>query len=39
MTAVEIGDPDIDVTTLLHLEGEDWTGARIEDLRDVLHMV
>jgi putative hydrolase of the HAD superfamily len=39
MTAVEIRDPDVDATTLLHLEGEDWTGARITDLRDILQMV
>ena len=39
MTAVEIRDPDVDITTLLHLEGEDWTGARITDLREVLQMV
>ncbi len=39
MTAVEIRDPDVDATTLLHLDGEDWTGARITDLREVLQMV
>ena len=39
MTAVEIRDPQVDITTLLHLEGEDWTGARIGDLREVLAMV
>ena len=39
MTAVEIRDPEVDITTLLHLEGEDWTGARIGDLREVLAMV
>ena len=39
MTAVEIRDPAIDITTLLHLEGEDWTGARIGDLRELLAMV
>jgi putative hydrolase of the HAD superfamily len=39
MTAVEIRDPDVDVTTLLHLEGEDWTGARIADLREILQLV
>ena len=39
MTAVEIRDPDVDVTTLLHLEGEDWTGARIADLREILQFV
>jgi putative hydrolase of the HAD superfamily len=27
MIAVEIRDPEVDITTLLHLEGEDWTGA------------
>lgn len=39
MTAVEIRDPAVDVTTLLHLEGEDWTGVRIGDLRELLAMV
>jgi putative hydrolase of the HAD superfamily len=39
MTAVEIRDPDVDVKTLLHLEGDDWTGARIADLRELLEMV
>jgi putative hydrolase of the HAD superfamily len=39
MTAVEIRDPGVDVTTLLHLEGENWTGARITDLRELLEMV
>jgi putative hydrolase of the HAD superfamily len=39
MTAVEIRDPAVDVTTLLHLEGDDWTGARIADLRELLDMV
>jgi putative hydrolase of the HAD superfamily len=39
MTAVEIRDPTVDVTTLLHLEGEDWTGDRISDLRELLDMV
>jgi putative hydrolase of the HAD superfamily len=39
MKAVEIRDPEVDVTTLLHLEGEDWTGARIADLRELLAMV
>jgi putative hydrolase of the HAD superfamily len=39
MTAVEIRDPSVDVTTLLHLEGEDWTGERIGDLREILQMV
>jgi putative hydrolase of the HAD superfamily len=39
MTAVEIRDPKVDVTKLLHLEGEDWSGARIADLRELLTMV
>ena len=39
MTAVEIRDPAVDVTTLLHLEGDDWTGAQIADLRELLDMV
>jgi putative hydrolase of the HAD superfamily len=39
MAAVEIRDPAVDVTTLLHLEGDDWSGARIGDLRELLAMV
>jgi putative hydrolase of the HAD superfamily len=39
MTAVEIRDPEVDISTLLHLEGEAWTGARIGDLRELLAMV
>lgn len=39
MTAVEIRHPSIDVATLLHLDGEDWAGARIADLRELLEMV
>jgi putative hydrolase of the HAD superfamily len=39
MTAVEIRDPAVDITTLLHLEGDDWSGARIADLRELLAMV
>ncbi|MFL5791081.1 MAG: HAD family hydrolase [Actinomycetota bacterium] len=39
MTAVEIRDPAVDVATLLHLEGDDWTGPRIGDLRELLQMV
>ena len=39
MTAIEIRDPAVDITTLLHLEGEDWSGIRIADLREVLSMV
>ena len=39
MTAVEIRDPAVDVTTLLHLEGDDWSGARIADLRELLEYV
>jgi putative hydrolase of the HAD superfamily len=39
MTAVEIRDPAVDITTLLHLEADDWTGARIADLRDLLALV
>jgi len=39
MTAVEIRDPAVDATTLLRLEGEDWTGARVADLRELLQMV
>lgn len=39
MTAVEIRDPAVDVATLLHLEGDDWSGARIADLRELLEYV
>jgi putative hydrolase of the HAD superfamily len=39
MTAVEIRDPDVDIATKLHLEGDDWTGARIADPRELLTMV
>jgi putative hydrolase of the HAD superfamily len=39
MTAVEIRDPEVDITTLLHLEGDTWSGARIGDLRELLEMV
>jgi putative hydrolase of the HAD superfamily len=39
MTAVEIRDPSVDVATMLHLEGDDWDGARIGDLRELLEMV
>jgi putative hydrolase of the HAD superfamily len=39
MTAVEIRDPAVDVATLLHLEGDDWSGARITGLRELLNMV
>jgi putative hydrolase of the HAD superfamily len=39
MTAVEIRDAAVDVTTLLHLEADDWAGARIADLRELLRMV
>jgi putative hydrolase of the HAD superfamily len=39
MTAVEIRDPLVDVSLLLHLEGDSWTGARIADLRELLEIV
>jgi putative hydrolase of the HAD superfamily len=39
MTAVEIRDPDVDIATTLHLEGDDWHGRRIADLRELLAMV
>jgi putative hydrolase of the HAD superfamily len=39
MTAVEIRDPDVDPATTLHLEGDDWHGARIADLRELLGLV
>lgn len=36
MTAVEIRDPQIDHAEQLRPEGEDWSGASVEDLRDLL---
>jgi putative hydrolase of the HAD superfamily len=39
MTAVMIDDPDLDRTEMLRPESEDWRGARIEDLRDLLALV
>jgi putative hydrolase of the HAD superfamily len=39
MTAVEIRDPAVDVAEQLRPEGEDWAGARIADLRELLAMV
>jgi putative hydrolase of the HAD superfamily len=39
MTAVEIRDPEVDIATTLHLEGDDWHGPRIADLRELLAMV
>jgi putative hydrolase of the HAD superfamily len=39
MTAVEIRDPAIDAREQLRPEGEDWSGARIADLRELLAMV
>jgi putative hydrolase of the HAD superfamily len=36
MTAVEIRDPDVDMAEQLRPEGEDWRGARVPDLRDLL---
>ncbi len=39
MTAVEIRDPNVDITTLLNAEPDDWAGARVADLRELLTMV
>jgi putative hydrolase of the HAD superfamily len=39
MTAVEIRDPQIDHAEQLRPEGEDWSGARVEDLRDLLALL
>jgi putative hydrolase of the HAD superfamily len=36
MTAVEIRDPDVVTAEQLRPEGEDWTGAWVADLRDLL---
>jgi putative hydrolase of the HAD superfamily len=39
MTAVEIRDPAVDVLEQLRPEGEDWTGAHVGNLRELLAMV
>jgi putative hydrolase of the HAD superfamily len=39
MTAVEIRDPTVDISTLLRLEADSWTGTRIAELRELLDMV
>jgi putative hydrolase of the HAD superfamily len=39
MTAVEIRDPAVDVAEQLRPEGEDWAGARVADLRELLSML
>jgi putative hydrolase of the HAD superfamily len=39
MTAVEIRDPAVDVDEQLRPEGEDWHGARVADLRELLAML
>ena len=39
MTAIEIRDPAVDVREQLRPEGEDWDGARVADLRELLAMV
>jgi putative hydrolase of the HAD superfamily len=36
MTAVEIRDPDIDHDEQLRPEGEEWSGDRVADLRELL---
>lgn len=36
MTAVEIRDPHLDHAEQLRPEGEDWSGDRVADLRDLL---
>jgi putative hydrolase of the HAD superfamily len=39
MTAVEICDPEVDRTEQLRPEGEDWGGARVADLRELLSLL
>jgi putative hydrolase of the HAD superfamily len=39
MTAVEIRDPAIDHAEQLRPEGEDWAGASVADLRDLLPLL
>ena len=39
MMAVEIRDPDVDIRVQLRPQGDDWSGARVADLRDLLHLV
>jgi putative hydrolase of the HAD superfamily len=39
ITAVEIRDPSVDVHQQLRPEGDDWVGARVADLRELLAMV
>jgi putative hydrolase of the HAD superfamily len=36
MTAFEVRDPDVDHAALLRPEAEEWSGARVGDLRDLL---
>ena len=36
MTAVEYHDPSIDHAEQLRPEGEDWDGAQVGDLRELL---
>lgn len=39
MAAYLIRDPDVDPTETLRPEGEDWTGASVSDLRDLLALL
>ena len=39
MTAVEIRDPTVDAHEQLRPEGEDWGGAWVADLRELLSMI
>jgi len=39
MTAVEIRDPAVDHAEQLRPEGEDWSGTRVEDLRELLRLL
>jgi putative hydrolase of the HAD superfamily len=39
MTAYLIDDPGVDPSQMLRLEGEDWAGPRVHDLRELLALL
>ena len=39
MTAIEIREPDVDRSEQLRPEAEDWAGATVADLRDLLPLL
>ena len=39
MTAIEIREPDVDRSEQLRPEAEDWAGATVPDLRDLLRLL